>query len=33
MIGGGALLYVATHAALGSEEIAYARRALRRRLG
>jgi putative peptidoglycan lipid II flippase len=33
MIAGGALLYVATHAALRSDEIAYARRALRRRLG
>jgi len=33
MVGGGALLYFATHAALGSEEVAYARRTLRRRLG
>jgi len=33
MVGGGALVYIATHAVLGSDEIAYARRALRRRLG
>jgi putative peptidoglycan lipid II flippase len=33
MVGGGALLYFATHAALGSEEVAYARRVLGRRLG